>query len=361
DADGKRYIDYMCGYGPNLLGYGHDEIDAAYIDQLAIMDVATGPGEVMVDLAEAFTGMIGHADWAMFCKNGTDASSMALLAARAYRGKRKVIFAKGAYHGAAPWCTPMPAGTVAEDRAHFIYCEYNNAESLAAAVEEAGDDLAAIFCAPFKHDVLIDQELPEPDYARLARKVCDEHDALLVVDDIRAGFRLARECSWSALGVAPDLSLWGKAIANGHPLSALLGNDRAREAAGKIFVTGSFWFSAAAMAASVKTLQILQASDYLERTLGLGERLRDGLAGLAGTHGLPLSQTGPVQMPLIMFDGDGAKDLALGTAFVDAMLKQGIYFHTYHNMFLSAAMTPADIDQTLDAAEAAMKGLSVEA
>lgn len=362
DADGKRYLDFMCGYGPNLLGYGHEEIDAAYTAQLSEIDAATGPSPLMVDLAEAFTEIVGHADWAMFCKNGTDASSMALLAARAYRGRRKIIFAKGAYHGAAPWCTPLPAGTVAEDRAHFIYCEYNSAESLQSAVDEAGDDLAAIFCAPFKHDVLVDQELPEPEYARLARSVCDARDALLVVDDIRAGFRLARDCSWSALGVEPDLSLWGKAIANGHPISALLGNDRAREAAGKIYVTGSFWFAAAAMAASLKTLQILRESDYLEHILGLGERLRDGLADVATRHGLPLSQTGPVQMPLIMFDGEGsAKDLAIGSAFVQAMFEQGIYFHTYHNMFIGAAMTEADIDQTLEAAERAMKTLSVEA
>ncbi|MEM9738289.1 MAG: aminotransferase class III-fold pyridoxal phosphate-dependent enzyme [Pseudomonadota bacterium] len=361
DVDGKRYIDFLCGYGPNLLGYGHEEINAAYTAQLVEMDTATGPGPVMVDLAEAFTGMVSHADWAMVCKNGTDASSMALLTARGHRGRRKVIFAKGAYHGAAPWCTPLPSGTVAEDRAHFIYCQYNSAESLQAAVDEAGDDLAAIFCAPFKHDVLVDQELPEPDYARLARKVCDEKDALLVVDDIRAGFRLARDCSWNALGVEPDLSLWGKAIANGHPISALLGNNRARESAGKIYVTGSFWFASAAMAASLKTLQILRESDYLEHSLGLGERLRDGLEGLANTHGLPLSQTGPVQMPLIMFDGAGAKDLAIGTAFVAAMMGQGIYFHTYHNMFISAAMREADIDRTLEAAETAMKGLAVSA
>ncbi|MEM6947258.1 MAG: aminotransferase class III-fold pyridoxal phosphate-dependent enzyme [Pseudomonadota bacterium] len=357
DTDGARYIDFMCGYGPNLLGYGHREIDAAFTSQLAVIDAATGPSPVMVELAEAFTGMIDHADWAMFCKNGTDASSMALMVARAYAGRRKIIFAKDAYHGAAPWCTPLPAGTVADDRAHFIYCEYNNAESLAEAVEAAGDDLAAIFCAPFKHDVLVDQELPEPAYARLARQVCDAKDALLVVDDIRAGFRLDRDCSWHALGVAPDLSLWGKAIANGHPISALLGNDRAREAASKVFVTGSFWFAAAPMAASLKTLELLRTTNYLEHTVALGTRLRDGLASLAKTQGLPLSQTGPVQMPLIMFDGEGAKDLALGGAFVDAMLRQGIYFHTFHNMFIGAAMTEGDIDQALDAAERAMNGL----
>src|SRR5277367_953679 len=106
DVDGHRYIDYLCGYGPNLLGYRNPKIDEAYAEQLARGDALTGPSPVMVELAELFTGMISHAAWAIFCKNGTDATSMAMVTARAYTGKRKILLAKGAYHGAAPWCTP---------------------------------------------------------------------------------------------------------------------------------------------------------------------------------------------------------------------------------------------------------------
>jgi glutamate-1-semialdehyde 2,1-aminomutase len=101
DVDGARYLDLMCGYGPNLFGYAHPQIDAAFVRQLGQGDTLTGPTPVMVELAETLTGMIGHADWAIFCKNGTDATSMASVIARAHTRRRTLIRAKGAYHGAA--------------------------------------------------------------------------------------------------------------------------------------------------------------------------------------------------------------------------------------------------------------------
>ncbi len=127
DANETKYLDYMCAYGPNLLGYGHKAIDDAYIAQLRLGDTLTGPSPVMVELAEAFVAMIAHADWAMFCKNGTDANSMAMVIARAATGRRKILIAHGAYHGAAPWCTPIKTGTLPEDRAHQIRYDYNDA------------------------------------------------------------------------------------------------------------------------------------------------------------------------------------------------------------------------------------------
>ena len=263
------------------------------------------------------------------------------------------MLAKGAYHGAAPWCTPLKNGTTASDRANQIFYEYNNVESLEAAVRAAGGDLAAIFAAPIKHDTFIDQELPDPAYARRARELCDEHGALLIVDDVRAGFRLARDCSWALVDVKPDLSTWGKAIANGHPISALLGSEIARMAAATIYVTGSYWFSAAPMTASLATLKLISGTDYLERTIALGERLRAGLDESATRHGFALRQTGPAQLPLIMFDDDPTS--AKGYLWNNALLKRGVYFHPWHNMFICAAMTEADIDHTLTAADDAFK------
>ncbi|MEO1568743.1 MAG: aminotransferase class III-fold pyridoxal phosphate-dependent enzyme [Pseudomonadota bacterium] len=351
NGSGQRYIDFMCGYGPQLLGYHQPDIDRAYTEQMKRIDTATAPSSIMVDLAETFTAMVSHAEWAIFCKNGTDATTMALMTARAHRGRSKILVATGAYHGAAPWCTPMPAGTTTGDRADLIPYTYNDVGSLDAAVDQAGADLAGIFASPFKHDVLIDQELPDPAYAARARALCDGADALLIVDDVRAGFRIARDCSWSTIGVAPDLSSWGKAIANGHPISTLLGNDRAKEAAGKLYVTGSFWFSAAAMAASLATLKLIRETDYLEHTVARGHRLRDGLAAAANETGQSLSQTGPVQMPLIMaLDEAGSRDMEKGFAFCAGMIARGVYFHPWHNMFISAAMTEADIDLAVDTA-----------
>lgn len=356
DADGNRYLDYMCAYGPSLLGYRDERVEAAARAQAEIGDTLTGPSALLVELAETMVSMVNHADWAMFCKNGTDATTMAMSSARAQTGKRVVLVAQGAYHGAAPWCTPIPAGTVAEDRAHLLTYIYNDVASLEAAVAKAGDDLAAIFASPFRHDAFQDQELPDPAYARRARELCDVKGAMLIVDEVRAGFRLARDSSWAALGVEPDLSAWGKCFANGHPISALLGSDSCRDGAGAIYATGSFWLSAVPMAAALETLKILRESDYLEHIIKLGEQLRQGLDAAAGRHGFALRQTGPVQMPQIMFADD--PDLRVGYAWAEEMLARGIYMHPWHNMFLCAAMTEADIALTIDAADAAFAAVA---
>ncbi|MEO8812517.1 MAG: aminotransferase class III-fold pyridoxal phosphate-dependent enzyme, partial [Caulobacteraceae bacterium] len=224
DADGLELLDFMCAYGPNLMGYGDPEIDAAFTRQMAAGDTLTGPTGVIVELAEQFVAMISHADWAIFCKNGADATLMALMTARAHTRRKTVILARGAYHGATPWCALRPVGSIPEDKANQVFCDYNDVASLEEAVARAGDDLAAVFAAPLKHDAFVDQALPDPGYARRARELCDASGALLVVDDVRAGFRIARDCSWSTVGVEPDLSTWGKCIANGHPISALLGS-----------------------------------------------------------------------------------------------------------------------------------------
>ena len=355
DADGNELLDFMCAYGPNLFGYGDEEIDGAFIRQLSVGDALTGPTHLMVELAEKMTGMVRHADWTMFCKNGTDATSMALVTARAHTRRRAIVMAKGAYHGAAPWCVPRGAGVTPEEKSHQIFCDYNDVASLEEAVGRAGEDLAAVFAAPVKHDAFVDQAMPNPAYARRARELCDQTGALLVVDDVRAGLRLARDCSWSLVGVEPDLSCWGKCLANGHALSAFLGSNKARKAASSVFVTGSFWFQAAPMAAALATLERVQSTDYLERIEGLGERLRAGLAERASAAGFGLRQTGPVTMPLFLFEDD--PDLRQGFCWSSEMLKRGVYVHPWHNMFFCAAMTAADIDLALDAAEASFKAL----
>jgi glutamate-1-semialdehyde 2,1-aminomutase len=175
---------------------------------------------------------------------------------------------------------------------------------------------------------------------------------------VRAGLRIARDCSWSAIGVEPDLSTWGKCIANGHPISALLGSEKARKAAAAIYVTGSYWFQAAPMAAALETLRLVRTTDYLERITAMGERLSAGLVERAAANGLGLRHTGPGQMPLYLFEDD--PDLRKGFFFVSQMLDRGVYLHPWHNMFLCAAMTDADIGGMLNAAEDAFAALRRE-
>jgi glutamate-1-semialdehyde 2,1-aminomutase len=249
-----------------------------------------------------------------------------------------------------PWCSPSLAGVTAEDRAHILAFDYNDADSLRAAAAAAGDDLAGVLVAAFRHDIARDQEMPTRDFAEAARAVCDAAGAALIVDDVRAGFRLHPGGSWEALGVRPDLSAWSKSIANGHALAAVTGGDRFREAATKVFSTGSFWTGAVSMAAAVATLRVLARDDGIGRMTAMGQRFRDGMAALSARHGVAIRQSGPVQMPLVLFEGDDG--FRLGNAFCIAALEAGAYFHPRHNMFLSVAHGPAEIDAALQAADA---------
>src|SRR5580704_6084060 len=354
-VDGKVYIDYMCAFGLNLFGYGDEEINGAFVKQMLATDTLTGVSPVMVELAERLTGIVTHADWAIFVKNGTDATTLGAMIARAHTKREKIIVAEGAYHGFAAWSSASP-GTTEAERAGRIACTYNDVDSLDRAVARAGDDLAAIFATPFKHDILIDQVEPNAVYARRARELCDKTGALLVVDDVRAGFKLARDCSWSTVGVEPDLSAWGKCIANGHPISALLGSDVARKAAGEVRYTGSFWFQSGPMAAALVTLDRITNTPYLENIQSLGGALRDGMSALSAKHGAGLRQTGPVTMPMFLFDGD--PDHRKGYRWCSEMVARGVYMHPFHNMFISNALTMDDIAQTLEAADAAFGALA---
>jgi glutamate-1-semialdehyde 2,1-aminomutase len=356
DVDGRQFIDYLCGYGPILLGYQHPKIDEAAARQQKKGDVMTGPSSVMVELAEEFVRLVGHADWALFCKNGTDATSTAISVAREYRGRRKVLIAEKAYHGSAVWCTPLPGGVLKEDRAHFIYFKYNDMESLERASEEAGGDLAGILVSPYKHDVYVDQESVNPVFAKRCRAICDEKDAILILDDVRAGFRLDRESSWVRLGVQPDLSAWGKTIANGHPISALLGNERCRATMPRVYVTGSYWFAAAAMAASLATLHEIRNSGYLEHIVRIGDMLIQGLAKQAAAYGIGLRLTGPVQMPMMLFDND--PEYKKSFVWGGYLIEHGVYFHPWHNMFISAAHSETDIAHTLQVSDRAFEVLA---
>jgi glutamate-1-semialdehyde 2,1-aminomutase len=356
DADGREFIDFMCSWGPVVLGHHDADVQAAAEAQRRRGDTMNGPAPVLVELAEHFTGLVAHADWVLCAKNGTDATTICVTAARAATGRRKLLVAYGAYHGAAPWCTPNPAGVTPEDRAHLGHFRYNDLASLEQAAAEAGDDLAAVLVSPFRHDYGIDQELVQPEFARGLRALCDRKGAALILDEVRAGCRIGLAGSWEPLGVRPDLAAWSKAIANGHALAAVTGNDRFRAAASSIFVTGSFWCGAVAMAAALACLRKLQAVDGIAHMQAMGQRLRDGLGSQAAAHGFRIRQSGPPQMPMLLFDDD--PDAMLGSAFCTLALQQGVYLHPKHNMFLSVAHQPADIDRALEATDQAFAALA---
>jgi glutamate-1-semialdehyde 2,1-aminomutase len=349
DVDGNEYIDLMCGYGPVLLGHHHPRVDEAAGKQASEADVQNTPSARMVELAEAFTARVQHADWAMFCKNGTDATTICASVARAATGRRKVLVAAGAYHGSAPWCTPVATGTTPEDRANLLQYRYNDVESAVAAANAAGDDLAAIIVSPIRHDLGVDLELPEPSFAAGLRDLADRTGAALILDDVRCGLRLNNGGSWEYLGVQPDLSARSKAIANGYALGAVTGTSALAAAASSIYVTGSFWYGAVAMAASLATLQVVEEEDTVAHMVKTGTLLRNGLRDQAASHGVEVRLSGPVQMPFLTFAAD--RDFALAAVFADQAIRNGVWLHPTHNWFVSAAMTEADVDRVLEATD----------
>jgi glutamate-1-semialdehyde 2,1-aminomutase len=355
DADGREYVDLMCSWGPIILGHRHPAVEEAAAGQQAAGDCLNGPGPVMVELAELMVDVIPSADWVMFSKNGTDATTQALMVARAATGRAKVLVAHGAYHGADPWCTPSLAGTTPSERADLIEYPYNDLAGAEAAAARAEGDVAAIIVTPFKHDSFEDQELVDPEFARGLRALADRLGAALVIDDVRAGFRLDLRGSWEPLGVRPDLTAWSKAMANGYAIAAVTGTDALRGPAQTLYSTGSFWFSAVAMAAAKATIETLRDTGGVALMERAGTRLREGLAAQAASHGFVINQTGPVQIPWLSFEGDATLDKAM--SWSSACLEEGVYLHPWHNWFMSAAHTDADIDRALAGTDTAFAKL----
>ncbi|MCW2560484.1 MAG: aminotransferase class-III [Mycobacterium sp.] len=351
DADGNEYVDLMCSWGPIVLGHRDPVVTQAVLDQMEMGDCLDGPGPVLVDLAEALVDVISDAEWILFGKNGTDATTACLTIARAHTSRSVILVARGFYHGAAPWCSPVSAGTLPSDRAAMAYFEYNDQADFDRAVEAAGSDLAGVMLTPFRHVEGEDQELVDVDFARHVRQRCDELDALLIVDDVRCGFRLAYGGSWEPLGVPADLSAWSKAIANGYPLAAVTGREALRDAASTVFLTGSFWMNATPMAAALATIRRLGDIDGVSLMQRAGARLREGIRAQAVDSGLTISYTGPDVMPYLTFAGD--VDRARMTCFAEAALASGVYLHPKHNWFMSCAMDDAVVDRALRGTEPA--------
>jgi glutamate-1-semialdehyde 2,1-aminomutase len=352
DANGNRYIDLMCSYGPILHGHRHPAIESAVALQMQLADCQNAPSPLMIDLADRLVEVVDHADWAMFMKNGSDATTLALTIARAATRRKKILVAKGAYHGTAPWCTPNMNGVPEEERAHLLYYTFNDITSVDAAIAQADSDLAGIIVSPFRHDAGLDQELVEVAFARHLRAQCDKLGAVLILDDVRCGFRMAFGGSWEPVGVRPDLSAWSKAIANGYPLAALLGNDALRDAAVSVFATGSFWFSAAPMAAALATLNLLETEAGVEHMHRVATAITNGIAYQAQSLGLRVRVTGHPTMTYLKFVED--HDWYWTKRFAAECATRGLYIHPRHNWFVSTAITDDLVAEILAITEKAL-------
>ena len=226
DLDGNKFIDYMCAYGPNVLGYNDPDVDAAAAAQRALGDCTTLPSTKMIEFAELLVDTVASADWAFFAKNGNDVTTLAVMTARAYTHRKKIVFFKGYYHGVSPWTQKIDySGVIEEDVMHNIYVDWNDIDTLRKVFKENAGQIAAVISQPYMHGNFMDNVMPAEGFWQEVRRLCTENGTVLVVDDVRAGFRLDIAGSDHYFGFEADLICFCKALANGYNVSALCGKN----------------------------------------------------------------------------------------------------------------------------------------
>ena len=356
DVDGNEFIDYMCAYGPMVQGYGHAEVDAAAAEQLKKGNCTTGAPPVMVDLAELLVDLIPSADWAFFAKNGGDITDYATMVARDATGRKKIVMIGGGYHGVAAWMqAPGHHGIIEEDYEHIIRIKWNDVAAFEKAIDQYPGQIAGFIATPYHVPTFTDSELPADGYWQKIEALCRKNGIVLIVDDIRHGFRLDMGGSCEYYGFKPDLICFCKALANGYPISALVGSDQLKDAVAKVFATGSYWFSAVPMAASVANLKIMKAIDGPRKMLDFGKKLFGAMTALAQNYGYDLKVTGEPSMPYLRITNDPS--LMLHQDWCAACTRRGAFFTSHHNWFVSTAHTDTDIEQTLAIADEAFKAI----
>ena len=356
DADGNEFIDYMCAYGPMILGYGNPVVEEAYQKQVAQSDTCTLASPVMVELAEYMVEVIPAADWALFAKNGGDTTNMAVLVARAATGREKVIAITDGYHGVAPWMLASGrAGLLESDHAHVIRIPWNDLTALESALDEHTGNVAAFISSPYHHPAYKDNALPAEGYWTGVHTLLKRHGVVSILDDVRAGFRIDMRGSNEYFGYTPDLICYCKAIANGYPISALVGGESLKDAASRIFQTGSFWFSAGPMAAALACLKELNRINAPALIMDTGKKVFDGMVDIARIYDVDLNVTGMSSMPYLRsIRGEG---IEFHQALCGECTRRGLFLTSHHNLFVSAAHTEEDVQRTFDIFEDALVSL----
>ena len=352
DLDGNRFIDYMCAYGPNILGYHDPDVDAAAAAQRKIGDCTTLPSTKMIEFAELLVDTVHTADWAFFAKNGNDVTTLAVMASRAYTHRKKIVFFKGYYHGISPWTQKIDyAGVIEDDVMHNIYVEWNNLEMLEEVFARYKGEIAAVIGQPYMHGNFRDNEMPKEGFWKAVRKLCTDNDTVLVIDDVRAGFRLDLKGSDHYFGIEADLICFCKALANGYNVSALCGKDFLKNTISSMTYTGSYWLSAVPFAAGIACLTKMREMD-LPRVLNeKGTMLKNGLIETAKKYGYDLHVTGAPSLFYLRIADDPS--LSTHQQFIAECVKRGVFFTNHHNHFINAALTEEDIKETIAVADEA--------
>ncbi len=350
DMDGNKYLDFMCAYGPNVLGYNDPEIDAAALEQLKLGNCVTAPSYKMVECAELLCDTVDTADWAFFMKNGTDATTFSIMCARAFTGKKKIVFFKGYYHGNDPWAMKADyPGILPEDVANNIIVPWFDMEALEKAYNETNGDIAAIIAQPYDHGNFYDNRVSSHEEWQRVRDFCDKHGIILIFDDVRTGFRLDIAGSDHFYGIKADIICFCKALANGYNMSAACGREFLRATASSLSFTGSYWMSAMPFAACIATINKMKKLDTPTLFKEKGTKLCEGLKAAGREHGFELKVSGEPALFYLRIANDDS--LMLHQEWVAECVSRGLFITSHHNHFINAALTDQDIRLAVDIAE----------
>lgn len=354
DADGNRFVDYMCAYGPNILGYNDEDVDKAAAAQLKKSNCVTTPSYMIVPFAELLCDTVEMADWAFFGKNGGDMTSFAVMIARRATGRKKILMLNGSYHGAAPWTQKLGCGgVIEEDVANNIYCKFNDVEDLKRVINANKGEIACFMTTPYSHPVFANNELPNENWYKEVRRLCDENGIVLVFDDIRCGFRLDTKGSDYHYGVKADLECFCKALANGYNVSAICGIEALRGYTTDVTYTGSYWMSAEPFAAAIACITKMRDINAAKICTEKGIKLTSGLRDVAKSNGFDLTISGEPSMWYMRLENDYST--MLHQEWVAECVKRGVFFVSHHNHFINTSLSDEDILFTLDVADVAYK------
>ncbi len=381
DEDYQRYIDYVCSWGPMVLGHAHPEVVEA-VREAAGDGLSFGaPTEAETRMARRIKAHVPSMERLRLVSSGTEATMSALRLARGYTGRNKIIKFQGNYHGhvdallvkagsgALTLGNPTSPGVPEAVVADTITATYNDLESVRAAFQEYGDEIAAVMLEPVAGNMNL---VPaDPEFLQGLRSLCTDNGALLIFDEVMSGFRVALGGAQARYGVTPDLTALGKVIGGGMPVGAFGGRREVMEQLaplGPVYQAGTLAGNPVAMAAGITTLEVLGRPGVFEaleaRTTALAEGLRERAAAagvpvqvnhMGSMLGLFFTEDGPVRTYQQVVDSDTARY----GRFFHGMLAQGVYMApaAFEAGFVSIAHDDAVVELTLDVASKVFREL----
>lgn len=350
DVDGNEYIDYLCAYGPISIGYREEEIDNAVIEQIKNKGFCfslTQP--IQNTLVNKLKEIIPCCEMAAIVKTGSDATTIAIRAARAYTGKLKV--ARCGYHGWHDWCVEVKGGIPEKLYEDIIEFHYNDLDQVEDICKTHGDDLAAIIVTPVGHPLAAEVEMPKPGYLEGLKELAQRYGAVLIFDEIRSGFRCDLGGAQKLFGVTPDLATFGKAMANGYAIAALVGKAEIMNVmADKVFLSSTFFPNSDAQIAALKTIEILERDKVTDVIAAKGTKFAAEVEKVVKESGIPARFSGAPWMPFITFPKDEAGLYKkLRTEFYTQLIRRKVFLQPYHHGYICYRHTDEDLAYTVNA------------